>query len=58
MIKEVQKIAPEWALMGISGEDAGSGKPGSAMGQVPQCNDVGGVIALAGNFVNGTVAVV
>jgi hypothetical protein len=45
MINMVQKISLELAFMGISKEDAGSGKPGSAMEQVPQCNDVGAVIA-------------
>ncbi len=96
VIKEVQKMAPELAFMGISEEDAGSGgrvlcfavvpdaltketglradewlkdvldsvggsgggKPGSAMGQVPQCDDVGAVVARAESFVNGAVAVV
>ena len=96
VIKEVQKIAPELAFMGISEEDAGSGgkvlcfavvpdalmkatglkadewlkdvldsvggsgggKPGSAMGQAPQCAEVGAVIAKAERFVNGAVAVV
>jgi alanyl-tRNA synthetase len=96
VIKEVQKIAPDLAFMGVSEEDAGSGgkvlcfavvpdalmketglkadewlkdvldsvggsgggKPGSAMGQAPQCADVGAVIAKAESFVNGAVAVV
>ncbi len=58
VIKEVQKIAPELAFMGISEDDAGISKPGSAMGQVPQCNNVGAVIAWAESFVNGAVTVI
>ncbi len=37
---------------------SGGGNLGSAMGQVPQCNDIGAVIAQAESFVNGAVAVV
>ena len=96
VIKEVQKMAPELAFMGISEEDPGSGgkvlcfaivpdaltnetglradewlrdvldsvggsgggKPGSAMGQAPRCDDVGEVIARAESFVSGAVSVV
>jgi len=95
IVKEVQKIAPSLAFMGVSEEDGsrgkvicfavvpevllketglkadkwlmdvvesvggnGGGKPGIAMGQIPQCNDVDMVISNAIRVVNESISVV
>lgn len=95
IVKEVQKIAPSLAFMGISEEvgsggkvvcfavvpevllketglkadkwlmdvvesvgGSGGGKPGIAMGQIPQCNDVDVVISNAIRVVNKSIPVV
>ena len=95
IVKEVQKIAPSLAFMGVSEEDGsrgkvicfavvpevllketglkadkwlmdvvesvggnGGGKPGIAMGQIPQCNDVEMVISNAIRVVNESISVV
>eukprot|EP00578_Thalassiosira_sp_NH16_P012694 CAMPEP_0181109160 /NCGR_PEP_ID=MMETSP1071-20121207/18026_1 /TAXON_ID=35127 /ORGANISM="Thalassiosira sp., Strain NH16" /LENGTH=1027 /DNA_ID=CAMNT_0023192833 /DNA_START=283 /DNA_END=3366 /DNA_ORIENTATION=+ len=51
-------MANEWlkdVLDSVGGR--GGGKPGSAQGQVPQCEDIGAVIAKAESFVNEAVTV-
>lgn len=58
LMEETGLKANEWlkdVLDSVGGR--GGGKPGSAQGQVPQCNDIDEVIAKAESYMNNVVAV-